>query len=344
MPELRKNPVTNRWVIIATERAKRPSDFLQSDDKTNNNSSNCPLCPGHEKMTPPEIAAYREPGTLPNEQGWWVRVIPNKFPALESSGELQKAGLGIYDMMSGTGSHEVIVETPDHHEPIALAPLKQVEEVLWAYRDRLLALSTQSHLRYVLIFKNHGKAAGASLGHPHAQLIATPIVPKLVMEEVEGSRVYYSFKERCVSCDVLKQELAMGDRIIEENNTFLAYEPYASRFPFETIIAPKKHDASYAFIDKNQIMDLAKILKNTLWKMHQLLNDPPFNYILHTAPFGESVKNFFHWYLEIMPRLTQVAGFEWGSGMYINPTPPEVAAKELRAIGVPDALQVQKTN
>jgi UDPglucose--hexose-1-phosphate uridylyltransferase len=344
MPELRKNPVTNRWVIIATERAKRPSDFGHSEDKTNNNSSNCPLCPGNEKMTPPEIAAYRDSGTLPNEPGWWVRVVPNKFPALESGGELQKAGIGIYDMMSGTGSHEVIIETPNHHEPIALSPLKQIEESLWVYRDRLLALSTLSHLRYILIFKNHGKAAGASLGHPHAQLIATPIVPKLVMEEVEGSRVHYSFKERCVSCDVLKQELAMGDRIIEENNTFLAYEPYASRFPFETIITPKKHDASYAFIDKNQIMDLAKILKNTLWKMYQLLNDPPFNYILHTAPLGESVKNFFHWYLEIMPRLTQVAGFEWGSGMYINPTPPEIAAKELRAVGVPDALQTQKTS
>jgi UDPglucose--hexose-1-phosphate uridylyltransferase len=344
MPELRKDPITNRWVIIATERAKRPSDFIHGDEKASgNNTASCPLCPGNEKMTPPEITAYREPGTMPNEPGWWVRVVPNKFPALESEGELQKAGLGIYDMMSGIGSHEVIIDSPDHHTPTCMLSQKQIEEFLWVYRDRLLALNSDPRLRYILIFKNYGKAAGASLEHPHSQLIATPIVPKRVMEEVEGSRIFYNLKERCIFCDILKQELAMGDRIVEVNNSFVAFEPYASRFPFETIIAPKKHDASYAFIDKNQIMDLANILKSTLWKIHVVLNDPPFNFVLHTAPLSDGVKSFYHWHIEIMPRLTQVAGFEWGSGMYINPTPPETAAKELQKGGTPDALQIPKT-
>lgn len=337
MPELRKDPVTNRWVIIATERAKRPSDFKQPENHLPPQNAACPLCPKNEKLTPPEILAYREAGTMPNGPGWWVRVVPNKFPALEA-GDLQRAGVGIYDMMSGVGSHEVIVESIEHETHTALLPQKQIEEFLWVYRDRMLALKSDPRLRYVLIFKNHGKAAGASLEHPHAQLIATPIIPKRVMEEVEGGRMYYNFKERCIFCDILKQELAMKDRLVEENNAFAAFEPYASRFPFETIILPKKHDASYAYIDKSQIMDLAQILKSVLGRMHRILRDPPYNFVLHTAPFAESVKAFYHWHIEIIPRLTQVAGFEWGSDMYINPTPPETAASDLREGSVSNEL------
>lgn len=345
VPELRKDPITNRWVIIATERAKRPSDFNQPENHLPSQTGTCPLCPNNEKLTPPEILAYREAGTLPNQPGWWVRVVPNKFPALESHGELQKVGEGIYDMMSGVGSHEVIVESGDHHTATALLPLKQIEEFLWAYRDRMLDLKTDPRLRYILIFKNHGKAAGASLEHPHAQLIATPIVPKRVMEEVEGGRIYYNFKERCIFCDIIKQELATQQRVVEENAAFIAFEPYASRFPFETIIAPKKHEATYTYIDKSQIMDLAKILKTVLGRMHRILKNPPYNFVLHTAPLSNGVKAFYHWHIEIMPRLTQVAGFEWGSGMYINPTPPEVAARDLREESVSDELlQQQKRN
>lgn len=345
MPELRKDPITGRWVIIATERAKRPTDFkapLENHRQTND--SICPLCPGNEKLTPPEIIAYREPGTKANEQGWWVRVVPNKFPALEAQQELQRAGVGLYDMMSGSGSHEVIVETVGHSTPMPLLPEKQVEEVLWVFRDRILDLKSDSRLRCIIVFKNHGKAAGASLEHPHAQLIATPIVPKRVAEEAEGARIYYKLKERCIFCDILKQEMSMGERIVEENQNFVAFEPYASRFPYETIIAPKKHDSSYSYIDKTQIMDLAKILKRVLGKIYNVLSDPPYNFVLHTAPFSESVRSFYHWHIEIMPRLTQVAGFEWGSGMYINPTPPENAAKDLREGGVPDAVHAQKTS
>lgn len=332
LPELRKDPILNRWVIIATERAKRPTDYRKKEDEVSLSSNNCPLCPGHETMTPPEVSAYREPGSAPNTPGWWVRVVPNKFPALDSSGELQRAGIGMYDMMNGLGAHEVIIETTEHVAPIALMTERQIEEFLWVYRDRMLALRDDSRLKYVLLFKNYGKAAGASLEHPHAQLIATPIVPKRVSEEVEGSRQYYTIKERCIYCDIVKQEISSGERVVWENSSFVSFAPYASRFPFETWIVPKKHEAAFTNIDKNQIMDLAGILKETLGRIHKVLLDPPFNFVLHTAPFTDSCKSFFHWHIEVMPRLTQVAGFEWGTGMYINPTPPEEVGKALRGV------------
>lgn len=330
MPELRKDPILNRWVIIATERAKRPSDYKRKDEEEVKPTNHCPLCPGNESLTPPEVSAYREPGTNPDEPGWWVRVVPNKFPALNFEGDPQRAGMGIYDMMNGVGVHEVVVETTEHVASIGLMAERQIEEFLWVYRDRMLALHADSRLKYVLVFKNYGKAAGASLEHPHAQLIATPIIPKRVSEEIEGARQYYTLKERCIYCDIVKQELAGGERVVLENNSFIAFAPYAARFPFETWIVPKKHEASFTYVDKNQVMDLAILLKETLKRIYKALQDPPFNYVLHTAPIIDGCKSFFHWHIEIMPRLTQVAGFEWGTGMYINPTPPEEAGKALR--------------
>jgi len=338
MPELRKDPIINRWVIIATERARRPSDYIHHHSAEHlEKPVSCSFCPGKEHETPPEVMAYRQAGTRPDTPGWWIRAVPNKFPALSPAmSDFNRKGHGMYDMMNGVGVHEVIIETPDHNLTIAQMPIRQVQEILWAYRDRFLDLMTDQRIRYILIFKNHGASAGASLSHPHSQLIATPIVPRRVAEELEGSRAYYNFKERCVFCDVITQELLLKERIILENNNFIAIQPFAARFPFETWIIPKRHSATYHNIDKNQIMDLALILKGTLAKLYKALDDPPFNYILHTAPFPrwDEYGSFYHWHIEIMPRLTLVAGFEWGTGMYINPTPPEVAANELAKIEV----------
>ena len=215
MPELRKDPITGRWVIISTDRAKRPSDF--SREPVVLKGGFCPFCYGHEDKTPPEILAHRPgdgPGARRDTPGWSLRVFPNRYPALMIEGDLDRAGEGVYDRMNGVGAHEVIVETPDHKSTLATLPEKAIEDVLWAYRDRMLDLKNDKRFRYVLIFKNHGEAAGASLEHTHSQLIALPIVPKRVREEVDSSKHYYQEKERCIFCDMIRQEVESGVRVI----------------------------------------------------------------------------------------------------------------------------------
>lgn len=333
MPELRKDPVTNRWVIIASERAKRPSDFVVESQILKHGF--CPFCYGNEDKTPPEIIAYYNDGNRkPNTPGWEVRVIPNKFPALQIEGELERKGVGMYDMMNGIGAHEVIIETPEHDKSLSELSDLQVEKVIHAYKDRGIDLKKDIRFEYILIFKNYGDAAGASLEHPHSQLIATPIVPKRVIEEIRGAHQYFEYKERCVFCDIIREELGNPERIISENTNFLSFEPFAPRFPFETWILPKKHSSDFLEINDEVIKDLARILKDTIGRIKKALNDPPFNYILHTAPLKKQYREVEHWHFEIMPKLTKVAGFEWGSGFYINPTPPEEAAKYLREVEI----------
>lgn len=327
MPQLRKDPVTKRWVIILHEQPKGPDDF--EIETTPKQDIKCPFCPGNEGMTPNEVMSYRDPDTLPNEAGWHVRVTPNKYPALEIEGDLDRTGLGLYDMMNGVGAHEVIVESPDHEGGFHDYSVEQISRIISTYADRFRDLKRDRRFRYILIFKNHGSAAGASLDHPHSQLIATPIIPKRAMEELEGAKRYYYYKERCVFCDIIRQELSSGERIITENEHFLAFSPFASRFPFETWIAPKDHKDSFGDIDKNEIRPLAEIMRNTLRRLVDTLNDPPFNFVIHTSPCDGHCSDYFHWHIEIMPRLTKVAGFEWGSGFYVNPTPPECATKFL---------------
>ncbi|MBI4051515.1 MAG: galactose-1-phosphate uridylyltransferase [Elusimicrobia bacterium] len=329
MPELRKDPLMGRWVIIATERATRPSDFKHPIENANGDTHNCPFCSGNEAKTPPEILAYREPGLEKDKPGWWVRVVPNKYPALQIEGAIDRQGDGMYDRMSGLGAHEVIIETPDHGELISHMEQKRVEDILWAYRDRVLDLKKDPRMQFIIIFKNHGAAAGASLFHPHSQLIATPMVPIRVKHEMAGAKTYYDYKERCVFCDILREEASTKQRIVAENDDFMAFEPYASRFPFETWIIPKIHAAHFEDISKHQVADLAQILKKSLAQIHRVLQNPPYNYIIHTSPLREVELPHYHWHIEIMPKLTHVAGFEWGTGFYINPTPPELAAKYL---------------
>lgn len=339
MPQLRKDPVTHEWVIIATERGKRPSDFAASNEDVcgkPEHSEKCPFCTGNESMTPPEVLAYRDPSSRPNSPGWWLRVVSNKFPALGIEGELDRQGVGMYDYMNGVGAHEVIIETTSHNRCIGTIAPEQATEVFWAARERILDLSQDRRFKYVLLFRNHGKVAGASLEHPHSQLIALPMVPKDIQEEMRGVERFYEYHERCIYCDMIRQELNYGRRIIEENDEYVAFEPFAPKFPFETWVVPKEHKASLAEDNAQQAAQFARIVQNVLKRIGKCLNFPPYNYTLHTAPVNSErdTRPYFHYHLEIMPRLTIAAGFEMGTGVYINVTAPEDAAEHLRKVDV----------
>jgi UDPglucose--hexose-1-phosphate uridylyltransferase len=329
LPELRKDPITGRWVIISTDRARRPSDFVRESVQIKGNGF-CPFCYGNEAKTPPEVLVYGRNGSGTNSPGWSVRVVPNKFPALGIEGGLNREGEGMFDRMNGIGAHEVIVETPDHRSTLATISDQAVESVLWAYRDRILDLKKDRRFRYILIFKNYGEAAGASLEHTHSQLIALPIVPKRVREEVDGSKRYYDEKERCIFCDMIRQEVESGVRVIAENDHCIAIAPYAPRFPFETWLLPKQHCSAFELEENSGYASIAKLLRDLLRRVDAVLAHPAYNYVVHSSPLGEEANDHFHWHIEMMPKLTKVAGFEWGTGFYINPAPPEESARFLR--------------
>ncbi len=332
MPQLRKDPVIGRWVIISTERGRRPNHSAPRQDFPRREP--CPFCSGNEEVTPPEIMAYRPNGSKPDGPGWSLRVVPNKFPALMIEGDLDRRGEGVFDLMNGIGAHEVIIETPDHELNMAALSEKQFEEVLWAYRDRILDLSKDKRFRYILIFKNQGSEAGATIDHTHSQLIALPIVPRTVLEEVAGAKGYYQYKERCIYCDMVRQETEDKTRVVSENENFVVICPFASRFPFEAWILPKKHSPYFEHATKQEYVELSRSLRETLIRLNRVLNEPPLNYIIHSNPLHENENGHYHWHIEIMPKLTQVAGFEWGSGFYINPVTPEDSAQSLREIGL----------
>lgn len=341
MPELRKDPISDRWVIISTGRGKRPSDFAGATvEEEKEKPKDCPFCEGNEDKTPREITALRKPETLPDKPGWLVRIMENKFPALTKVGEVSRTGTGILDMMSGIGAHEVIVESPDHVKHLGDMDVDQIEKVLWAYKQRITDLEKDMRFRYVLVFKNYGSQAGASLSHPHSQLIATPITPRYVKLELSNSRAYFLEKERCIFCDLIRQELGSGERIINENEYFVTFCPFASRFPFEIWLLPRKHHSGFQELPDEERSQLAIMLKDALARLKVTLNNPPYNYVVHTAPnptprpgrpdYWGTIMYDYHWHIEIIPRLTKMAGFEWGSGLYINPTAPEQAAKYMR--------------
>jgi UDPglucose--hexose-1-phosphate uridylyltransferase len=332
LPELRKDPITGRWVIISTERAKRPTDFSR-EQVVPKDGGFCPFCPGHESKTPPEILAYRRGGGA-NEPGWTLRVIPNKFPALRIEGELNRQGEGLYDKMTGIGAHEVIIESPEHRMTLGEMPEKALEDIFWAFRDRVVDLKKDRRLRYILVFKNHGEAAGATLEHTHSQLIALPVVPKRMQEELDGARRYFDFKERCIYCDIERQEMETGSRLILETDHFLVAAPYAPRFPFETWVLPLAHRSHFEETDAPAMKNLAWVMRSLIRKIDRVLERPPYNCVVHSAPIQEGAMAHYHWHIELIPKLTKVAGFEWGTGFYINPTPPEEAAQFLREAGL----------
>jgi UDPglucose--hexose-1-phosphate uridylyltransferase len=333
MPELRKDPVVGRWVIIASERGRRPSDFVR--EPASRLGGPCVFCGGHEDKTPPEILAGRRADSRSNGPGWSYRVVANKFPALRIEGDLEPSGEGLFDRMNGVGAHEVVIETPQHDATLATLGVDAVADVLGAFRERVLDLKKDPRFEYILVFKNHGEAAGASLEHPHSQLIATPIIPIMVVEELTGAARYWEMKERCVWCDILRQERRAGVRTIAEVDGFAALAPFAPRFPFETWILPVRHRSAFEECGVDDLRALARLLGDFLRRMNRVLKDPPFNFMLHSAPLREPALEHFHWHLEIIPILSRVAGFEWGSGFFINPLPPEDAARALRASGDP---------
>jgi UDPglucose--hexose-1-phosphate uridylyltransferase len=339
VPELRKDAITRRWVIIATERAARPTDFPAPPPEPDT-SETCPFCEGRESQTPPEIAAIRRPGTAPNAPGWQIRVVPNKYPALRIEGSTALVTDGMFEGMGGVGAHEVIVETPDHGRHPAQMNPEELAAVLWMYRERYRDLDRDERFKYLLLFRNHGRPAGASLSHPHSQLIALPIVPKRATEELEGAQHYFAREGRCVYCDVLRQEQAQATRLVCQNEEFVAFVPYAAWCPFELWILPRHHLASFGDLGDGHLLPLAGALHQVLGRLYTCLDNPPYNYIIHTAPYDSKVAHFYHWHMEVIPRLSQVAGFEWGSGFYINTVPPEDAARYLREVAVP-GLRVQ---
>ena len=329
MSDLRKDPVTGRWVIISTERRKRPTDFhlesvhIQPDPA-------CPFCEGHEHMTPHELLAIRHDGSRPNMPGWDLRVVPNQFPVLRVEGTLDRQGEGLFDKMNGIGAHEVIIESPRHLDMFATLPDAAIEQVLWAARERMQDLRQDRRFRYIIVFKNHGTAAGASLDHSHSQLIALPIVPREVRDEVEGARAHFDAKERCVFCDILRQETKDGHRLISENADVVAVAPYAPRFPFETWLLPRRHESHFENAQRHECASLARLLGDILRRINKTLASPPYNLLIHTAPLVTESNDYYHWHVEIIPTLTKVAGFEWATGFYLNPTSPEEAARVLR--------------
>ncbi len=331
MPELRKDPIIGRWVIISKERGHRPSDFGPIVEEKQGGF--CPFCEGHESTTPPELFAFRSPGSQPNSTGWTLRVVSNKFPALQIEGALQKVGDGMFDKMNGIGAHEVIIETPRHEMTIPKMDVEHIEQIFWGFHYRIRDLKNDRRFKYIMVFKNYGSAAGASLEHPHSQLIALPVVPLVVQEEMEGAHTYHTYKDRCVFCDIIHQERKWKERLICENEHFVAVCPYAPRFPFETWILPIRHAPLFEETRDHEYANLAQVMKEIIATMDAALNDPPYNFMIHNSPLHAYEETpFYHWHIEIIPKLTKIAGFEWGTGFYINPTPPEDAATCLREI------------
>jgi UDPglucose--hexose-1-phosphate uridylyltransferase len=339
MSELRKDPVMNRWVIIATERGKRPTDFESAEPQAD--VAGCPFCEGNEFMTPNEIYAVRERDSLANSKGWKVRVVPNKFPALRVEGNVEREGLGMFDKMSGIGAHEIIIETPVHNDELHKRSQDGVVYLLDTYQKRLSDLMLDSRLAYAMIYKNMGQRAGATISHPHSQIIATPIVPKRVREEIEGSKEYFNYKMRCVFCDIIREEKRFGTRIVYENTSFISICPYASRFPFEIWIMPKRHMPGYHKATHQELIELSDCLMVTMKRLSRALGEPQYNFMLHTEPNRltprfpwPDMDDYCHWRFELIPKLTRIAGFEWGTGFYINPTAPEDAAQFLREVDI----------
>jgi UDPglucose--hexose-1-phosphate uridylyltransferase len=329
MSELRRDPVIGRWVIVNTDNPLSPEQYEHEPHPWKGGV--CPFCYGSESLTPPEIAVIRDPSTRPNSPGWQVRVVANKFPALQIEGDLDRTGIGIYDMSNGIGAHEVIIESPYHNKDLSDLLNSEVENVLNFYCQRALDLVKDKRFKYIMVFRNFGPAAGASLEHPHTQIIALPMVPKNVKEELIGAQNYFEYRDRCIFCDIIRQEIKDKGRIIAEDKNFIAFCPFVSRFPFEIWVIPKKHACYFCHMEPQEIPSLALILKEILAKLKKIFKDPAYNMIIHSSPVnGDGNADSYHWHLELMPKLTRVAGFEWGTGFYVVPTPPEIAAKYLR--------------
>lgn len=331
MSELRRDPIVGRWVIVNTDDPAVPSNFGK-EDHTLRQEATCQFCYGRETQTPPEIECFRAPNTAANSPGWSVRVVPNKFPALRIEGDLDRRAVGIFDVLNGIGAHEILVETPQHGKNLADLTDQEMFDVVKKYQSRSWGLGQDKRFKYILVFKNFGESAGASLEHSHTQIIALPMVPKYVLEELTGAQSYFEHRGRCIYCDMIQQEYQDKDRIVCENKDFLAFCPYVPRYAFECWIIPKQHEAQFAEISAEKQFNLASVLRELLIRIRGALSDPSYNFFLHTAPVHYENRESYHWHIEVIPKLTRVAGFEWGTGLYYVPTPPHESAKYLREV------------
>ena len=328
MADLRKEPVTRTWVVVTTDHPKGPSDYLPFKPPYQPQEAEglCPFCPGHEEMTP------RETFMLSGEGGGWaVRVIPNKFPFFHIEGEFDRRPEGMYDVMEAIGAHEIVVETPAHKQNFASMDTQQIEKILRAYRERLKDLEKDRRFQQFVILKNY---PGVFNRHPHSHIIAMPVIPRRIDEEIYGTLDYYQRKERCIFCDIIKEEILMKKRVILETVHFLVFSPFASRYPFETWIVPKKHAPDFHHIHEEGIEDLSVAIQSLFLRFHKLLSDPPYSLALHTSPVQSRFhRSEYHWHIETRLRIGLREGFEWGTGFFVNPTPPEDAAAFLREMG-----------
>lgn len=335
MSQMRKDMFTDRWVIVADGHGLQLPDFHFK--RFTRGTTSCSFCEGNEAATPREVFANRNLASAPNAPGWSVRVVPNSLPLLRIEGELARRAEGLHDLMNGVGAHEIIVETPRHDHSLHELEIEEISNVIKAYVARIIDLEGDKRVHYVLVFKNHGEGAGAhTIGHSISQLIALPITPRAVKTKLMIARDYFALKERCIYCDVLQQELKGRKRLIGENEDFVAFAPFASRFPFEICVLPKFHSSAFSRIGATQGKNLALILRDMLQKLDQKVGGPPYNLSLHDRPFLRPRENYwktieedFHWHIEILPQLSLITGFEWASGFHYNPLPPEVAARRL---------------
>jgi UDPglucose--hexose-1-phosphate uridylyltransferase len=317
-PIFRKDPIVERWVAIAPERAARPHD-------ADGTGAVCPFCRGQEHLTPPAHACYPAVGD------WQVRVVPNRFPAVRLQGELHPRRAGLYEEADGLGLHDLVIECPQHERSLANLPASHLALILQAYRDRLVELRADSRLAYAQVFKNCGADAGASLEHAHSQIISGPMVPKNVQTELDACIAYHHDVGRCRFCDLWQAEVQAGVRVVATTAQFAAFTAYAGRFPYETWLLPCQHASHFESTTNAELHELAELLRLILRKLDQALDRPAYNFFLHTAPLRTDPLTHYHWHLELLPRVTGVAGFEWAAGAFINPVPPEDAAARLRA-------------
>lgn len=335
--QVRRDYLLDRWVVIATERGRRPTDLKK--ERAQAKTGVCPMCPGNEHMTPPAVLVYLKSGReikkdadRGNERhrNWLVRCIPNLYPAF-SPPDSKLALKGIVkhnDLAMAVGHHEVIIESPTHDAHPADAQISQLRLVVNAYVDRLRELSGKPYVRYVSIFRNHGLEAGASLSHTHSQIIATSMIPRTVREEMKASREFWRRNRKCIFCSIIQKE-SKGPRLVLENSKFTVFAPYASVNPMEFWIVPKKHEATLLDLSQDDVKMLAETMKTCLGALKTLVNDPPYNYGFHLA-LDKSASEYYHWHLEVYPKLAVWAGFELSTGMYINTVTPEAAAESLR--------------
>lgn len=330
MPELRYNFLVSEWVIISAERAKRPDEFTVEDAKAELPPylETCPLCPGNEDQTPPEI--FRHEG----KSGWQVRVVPNKFPALAREGERVVSSTGTRRRISGVGIHDVIIDHPQHNMIPARMEVRDIETLFQVYRRRYREIMEDSRVEMVIPFKNYGFVAGSSIEHTHSQIIGTPMVSIQVRHRMNELLKFYDIHGACALCNMIWEETREKTRIVIESDYFLAFIPYAALSPFHTWIFPKHHCPCFGLSTDEEIHDLARLLQEYFRKLHRGLSDPPLNYVIRSCTKAEQNAPYAHWYLSVVPRVSTTAGFELGSGMYINSSPPEESARFLREIGV----------